>query len=72
MDLHAAAREGSFGLRGMRERVDTLQGQFILDSAPRDGTRIEVNIPLPGNTVDETQPLGTGFHDSFDSVRKAS
>lgn len=72
MDLNSAARESSFGLRGMRERVDTLQGQFILDSGPGDGTRIEVNIPLPGNTVDETQPLEAGFHDSFDSVRKVS
>ncbi|UCH49674.1 MAG: response regulator [Betaproteobacteria bacterium] len=72
MDLSAAAKEGSFGLRGMRERVDTLHGQFILDSGPGNGTRIEVNIPLPGSKVDETQPLEAGFQDNSDPVRKVS
>ncbi len=72
MDLYAAANDSSFGLRGMRERVDTLHGQFILDSAPGTGTRIEVNIPLPGKRVDDTQPLGADSNNRFNSVRKAS
>jgi signal transduction histidine kinase len=37
--------EKSFGLRGIRERVRLLGGQFQLQSAPGKGTTLEVNLP---------------------------
>ncbi|MFZ6744316.1 MASE3 domain-containing protein [Undibacterium sp. JH2W] len=36
----------SFGLVGMRERVKAMQGEFLVDSHPGEGTRINVNLPL--------------------------
>ena len=41
----AAARTGSFGLAGMRERVDALGGRIEIDSAPGCGTRVVVALP---------------------------
>lgn len=35
-----------WGLEGMRERVESVGGQLILDSAPGQGTTIEVVVPL--------------------------
>jgi len=35
-----------FGLRGMRERVDLLNGKFFLQSKPRRGTKINVTFPI--------------------------
>jgi signal transduction histidine kinase len=34
------------GLRGLRDRVDALDGQFQLDSPPGGGTAVTVEIPL--------------------------
>ena len=39
------------GLRGIGERVTALNGSWSLTSRPRDGTRIEVRVPLAGNLV---------------------
>jgi len=36
----------SLGLLGMRERASLLNGTFLLRSAPGDGTRIRIEIPL--------------------------
>lgn len=36
----------SLGLRGMRERAELAGGKFLLDSAPGEGTRITVELPL--------------------------
>jgi signal transduction histidine kinase len=38
-------REGHFGLLGMQERVTQLGGTFHIDTAPGQGTRIEVRLP---------------------------
>lgn len=38
--------KNGFGLIGMRERVRAFGGEFVLDSRPDCGTRIEVYIPL--------------------------
>lgn len=40
----------TYGLLGMRERVDMLGGRLVIDSAPGRGTHIEVMIPkrVPG------------------------
>ena len=37
---------GHFGLRTMRERAERLNGSFEVSSAPGEGTRIRVQIPL--------------------------
>jgi two-component system sensor histidine kinase DegS len=34
------------GLRGMRERVDLLNGKFLLESKPSGGTKISVIFPI--------------------------
>lgn len=34
------------GLRGMKERVDLLNGKFFLQSKPRSGTKINVTFPI--------------------------
>jgi two-component system sensor histidine kinase TtrS len=43
------ARGGGFGLVGMRERVEALQGEFTLTTMPGTGTRITVVLPLNGS-----------------------
>ena len=51
--LHA---QRSVGLAGMRERVALLGGQLSIDSAPGEGTRLFVTLPLddgPGASDDE-------------------
>jgi len=40
------ANMDKFGLRGMRERVDLLNGKFFLQSKPRKGTKINVTFPI--------------------------
>ena len=43
------ATGGGFGLVGMRERVEALQGEFTLSSMPGNGTQIKLVLPLNGN-----------------------
>lgn len=45
-----------FGLVGMRERVAALHGTLDIDSAPGEGTRITVHLPLPALLVTESSP----------------
>jgi signal transduction histidine kinase len=40
------ARSGGFGLTGMRERVDSLGGSLVVESAPNAGTRVSVRLPV--------------------------
>lgn len=44
----ATELEAHIGLRGMRDRVALLDGEFILQSSPGIGTRIEVKVPIHG------------------------
>jgi signal transduction histidine kinase len=37
---------GSFGLRSMRERIESLGGSFTLESEPGQGTTVAVGLPL--------------------------
>nr|WP_289037064.1 sensor histidine kinase [uncultured Allobacillus sp.] len=37
--------EESFGLIGMRERIDILNGEFSIESSPGSGTRVKISIP---------------------------
>ncbi|MDF9758873.1 two-component system sensor histidine kinase DegS [Peribacillus simplex] len=38
-------KEGSFGLVGMRERVELLEGEMTIDSQPGEGTLVFIQIP---------------------------
>ena len=38
---------GGLGILGMRERATTLEGSLRLDSAPGQGTRLTLSLPLP-------------------------
>ena len=38
---------GHYGFAIMRERAEQMGGQFHVQSAPHQGTRIEVNVPVP-------------------------
>ena len=40
------ANVDKLGLRGMRERVDLLNGKFLLQSKPKNGTKINVIFPI--------------------------
>jgi signal transduction histidine kinase len=42
---HADPGDGS-GLTGLEDRVDALGGRFALDSPPRGGTRISIELPV--------------------------
>ena len=43
---HNAQHSTGFGLSGMRERVQSMQGMFEWESKPGDGTHILMTIPL--------------------------
>ena len=45
-DLAAAQANGHFGLLGMRERAESLGGQFVLNTRPGRGTEVQVWIPI--------------------------
>ncbi len=40
------ANMDKFGLRGMKERVGLLNGKFLLQSKPKNGTKINVTFPI--------------------------
>lgn len=42
----ADSEEPHLGLIGMRERAESLGGRFCVESAPGDGTRLRVKLPL--------------------------
>jgi signal transduction histidine kinase len=42
-----AFAEGHLGLANSRERAELLDGQLLIDSAPGNGTRVELRLPLP-------------------------
>jgi PAS domain S-box-containing protein len=46
-DADAVDRSAHFGLMGVAERAESLGGTLDIDSAPGEGTRINVQLPLP-------------------------
>ncbi|ELK47052.1 sensor histidine kinase [Halobacillus sp. ACCC02827] len=42
----SAKKEKSFGLVGMRERVDMLEGDLHIDSSPGEGTIVTIHLPI--------------------------
>lgn len=55
-DPAAVAVGEHFGLVGMRERVAALHGMLDIDSAPGEGTRINVQLPLRALSATEGCP----------------
>lgn len=53
--LELAAQKGCMGIWSMRERVGLLSGKMTIDSKPRSGTRIFVEIPYFQGDPDEQQ-----------------
>jgi len=49
-DPKAIEEESHLGLAGMRERIEMLGGSFIVESAPGEGTSIQVVIPIEIST----------------------
>jgi hypothetical protein len=48
MDISQIEQSQQFGLLGMRERVQALNGSFALESVPGKGVEIQVYIPIGG------------------------
>ena len=44
----AAALQGHYGLRGMRERAAAMRGAFTIQSEPGHGTPVTLLVALPG------------------------
>ena len=49
---------GGFGLKALRERIEQLEGTFILESTPSSGTTIAVALP----SVEASAQLGRSSH----------
>ncbi|MFB4165204.1 sensor histidine kinase [Alteribacillus sp. JSM 102045] len=47
-DTANASKEKSFGLMGMRERINVLKGELTIDSAPNKGTIVIIQVPVEG------------------------
>ena len=54
---HGRRRQGSFGLVGIEERLNILNGVFRLDSSPGKGTSIHVSVPVNADPVLPTEFL---------------
>ena len=46
-DFDALDGKEGLGLASMRERLRLVEGDFVIDSLPAGGTRIEARVPLP-------------------------
>ena len=46
-------KDKSFGLIGMRERIDLLKGEMTITSTPGNGTMIYFRIPLRSEIIDD-------------------
>lgn len=44
-------RRGSMGMLNMIERAELLQGEFQIESAPGQGTRVRLRVPLPSTAL---------------------
>jgi signal transduction histidine kinase len=45
----AVAKQGHFGLLGMKERASSIDGSLEIASAPGEGSVVTLNVPLAGN-----------------------
>jgi signal transduction histidine kinase len=43
--VYTLASKGKYGMLGMKERVEQINGQFSIDTS--HGTRLLISVPLP-------------------------
>ena len=43
------------GIQGMKERAESLGGEFIIKSSPGKGTEIYINLPTEGSQEERAQ-----------------
>lgn len=48
-------RDGKFGLKNLQDYACELGGMLVLDSAPEEGTRIALRVPLPATADDQKE-----------------
>ena len=53
---YAGLADGHFGLEGIRERVERLDGSFEITSSPENGTRAEIVLAVPRGIQTPEQP----------------
>ena len=51
VDHRPGVLEGHFGLQGVKERVNALNGTFSIASSPGHGTKVRVTIPLEATMI---------------------
>ena len=56
---YAGLAEGHFGLEGIKERVERLDGTFEISSAAKSGTRAEVALPIANPRLNHEQNTNT-------------
>jgi signal transduction histidine kinase len=63
-------KPGSFGLRGMRERIDSLGGELEINSAPECGVTVCAAVPV--QTAPDAEPPREGYVHRSPVDRRAS
>jgi signal transduction histidine kinase len=56
VDGRSSATGGGHGIRGMRERVTTLGGEFAAGPLPGGGFAVHARLPLAGEPIGEVAP----------------
>jgi signal transduction histidine kinase len=54
----APRKQGSYGLGGLRERAYLLGGDIRIESAPGQGTLVEMRLPMHEPHPGQAQPAG--------------
>jgi signal transduction histidine kinase/DNA-binding NarL/FixJ family response regulator len=60
-DAEEASHAQSLGLQGMTDRASALGGAFSIDTAPGQGTRVELEVPAVGEAGRALPPSDDGF-----------
>lgn len=68
--LHTLTHYQHFGLAGIEERIEIMQGEMKVDSQPGEGCRVFIRIPLTGVHAEKTQPLQEAVHDPQITARR--
>jgi len=55
LDDQPTSRNSHFGLVGMRERVELIEGRMVIDSKPGQGTKIVIDIPTTSEQRKENE-----------------